>query len=59
MSGRARFERWKEKFEADFYRPAMMDLLRATLENIPPEQRRELARQNPEAYQRLMGKTGE
>ena len=56
MSGRARFERWREKFEAEFFQPAMLDMMRATLANLTPEQRRQLAQSTPMAYSRIMGK---
>ena len=56
MSGRARFERWREKFEAAFFQPLVYDMLRATFQNLTPEQLEQLRRDNPEAMRRVLGR---
>ena len=56
MSGQARFERWREKFEAEFFQPVLLDMLRATFQNLTPEQLEQLRRDNPEAMRRVLGR---
>ena len=56
MSGRARFERWRERWEGQFFSPAMLDVLRATMAGLSPEQKKQLMDAAPDAYRRVMGR---
>lgn len=56
MSGRAMFERWREKWEANFFEPILLDMLRATFDNLSDAQLEQLRRDNPEAMERVLGR---
>jgi hypothetical protein len=52
------FERWREKFQAKFYRPIAEDAVRQMLLQMTPEQHMQVRMQDPDSYDAVMKKLG-
>ena len=58
LEGQARFERWKQAFEAQLVLPYAMDALRELIGTLTPEQTEMLRQSDPKAYQQVMKMIG-
>ena len=59
LAGKANFEKWKEKFEAEWFEPLGVDAIRMLVASMPDEAKVELRAQDEEAYDYVMELTGE
>jgi hypothetical protein len=50
LSGQAKFDEWKAKFEGDWYSPAAMTMVATLIGNMGQQERAMLEKMNPEAY---------
>lgn len=58
LSGRARFEAWKERFEGGWYGPVGESLVRLMWARLPVEAHARLAQADPAGHERLAQKLG-
>ena len=58
LEGQARFERWKQAFEAQLVMPYAMDALRELMGTLTPEQKEQLRQSDPKAFQQVMRMIG-
>ena len=58
LEGQARFERWKQAFEAQLVMPYAMDALRELMGTLTPEQKEQLKQSDPKAFKQVMRMIG-
>lgn len=59
LAGKTRFEKWKEKFEAEWFEPLGIDAIRMLVDQMPDEAKAELRAADSEAYDYVMEMVGE
>ena len=59
LAGKANFEAWKAKFEAEWYEPLGVDMLRVMVDSLPDAAKSELRKMDEEAYDYVMEIVGE
>ena len=59
LAGKANFEAWKVKFEAEWYEPLGVDMLRVMVDSLPDAAKAELRKQDEEAYDYVMEMVGQ
>lgn len=58
LEGQARFEKWKERFEAQLVMPYAMDAIRELIGSLTEEQKVMLKEKDPKAYDQVMKMIG-
>jgi hypothetical protein len=53
MKGRAVFEEWRAEFEAEFFKPVIIDGMRKVFAQMRPEQLEALRAMAPEEFDRM------
>ena len=59
LAGKANFEEWKAKFEAEWFEPLGIDAIRTLVDSMPDEAKAELRAQDEEAYDYVMEMVGQ
>ena len=59
LAGKANFEQWRQKFEAEWFEPLGVDMIRTMVEQIPDEAKAELRKADEEAYDYVMEMVGQ
>lgn len=59
LAGKANFEAWKAKFEAEWYEPLGVDMLRVMVDSLPDAAKAELRKMDEEAYDYVMEMVGQ
>lgn len=59
LAGKANFEAWKAKFEANWYEPLGIDAVRMLVDGLPDEAKAELKKMDSEAYDYVMEMVGQ
>jgi len=54
LAGKANFEEWKDKFEAEWFGPLGVDMIRTMVESLPDEAKAELRKADSDAYDYVM-----
>lgn len=59
LAGKANFEQWKQKFEAEWFEPLGVDMLRTMIDGLPDQAKTELRKADSEAYDYVMEMVGQ
>ena len=59
LAGKANFEQWRLTFEAEWFEPLGVDLIRTMVEQLPDEAKADLRKADEEAYDYVMEMVGQ